>query len=427
MNSANISTLDDCTEFRQTILASPPRVLHATVLLLMALLAAAFTWAGLTEADLVVRANGRVRPLADWQRPANAASEESTVAPVHGGRVVAVHIREGQRVAKGDLLIQFDDREINNDIVKHERTIALARTELDTLERMKQLIKRRFAAAEAKAAAELAQAQREIDTAQERRITDIEIAKVKLASQLDTYERLQKLRTSRAVTEQEIKKAESSYQEAVLRLQNAELPVDERKTEVASKALELVWHEYEVEVSELEMKRALKLGDVETAELDLSRLRLHLEQARLIAPSTGVVTALNVRVGDVVEAGCAALHLVDQHGLRLDIAMAADDVGMIREGMPVRVKLDAFDYQKYGTAAGRVVYVSPDSHVPKNATGNERPRYTVKVALETNQVGRGEYRATIKLGMTGQAEIITDREAVLSLLARSIRRSISLR
>jgi hypothetical protein len=54
--------LADCTEFRQTVQAQPPRLVHGTAFLLVGMLAAALAWAATTKADLVVRAQGRVRP-----------------------------------------------------------------------------------------------------------------------------------------------------------------------------------------------------------------------------------------------------------------------------------------------------------------------------------------------------------------------------
>jgi hypothetical protein len=50
----------------------------------------------------------------------------------------------------------------------------------------------------------------------------------------------------------------------------------------------------------------------------------------------------------------------------------------------------------------------------------------VKIAIDGHEVGQREHRGHIKLGMTGVAEIITDRESIVSLLVRSIRQSISL-
>jgi hypothetical protein len=50
----------------------------------------------------------------------------------------------------------------------------------------------------------------------------------------------------------------------------------------------------------------------------------------------------------------------------------------------------------------------------------------MRIDLDGDEVGRGDLRGRIKLGMAGRAEIVTDRECLLSLLFRRIRRSISL-
>ena len=55
--------LSECTEFRQTLQMRPPRIVHGTVILLVLLLSGALTWSFLTEADLIVRVPGRVRPV----------------------------------------------------------------------------------------------------------------------------------------------------------------------------------------------------------------------------------------------------------------------------------------------------------------------------------------------------------------------------
>jgi hypothetical protein len=52
---------------------------------------------------------------------------------------------------------------------------------------------------------------------------------------------------------------------------------------------------------------------------------------------------------------------------------------------------------------------------------------TVKIAVTRDEVGRGEFRGRVKLGMAGQAEVITGRESPLLLLVKKkIRRTISI-
>ena len=52
--------------------------------------------------------------------------------------------------------------------------------------------------------------------------------------------------------------------------------------------------------------------------------------------------------------------------------------------------------------------------------------YLVADSVDAVEVGRGEHRGRIKLGMSGQVEIISGRESLLSILSRRARRSLSL-
>src|SRR5262245_31164256 len=63
MRNAAVLDLADCVEFRQALQARPPKIIHGTELLLIVLLGTALVWSAVTQADLVVRASGRVRPV----------------------------------------------------------------------------------------------------------------------------------------------------------------------------------------------------------------------------------------------------------------------------------------------------------------------------------------------------------------------------
>lgn len=426
MSHKRVYDLADCREYRQTLLAKPPRFVHATVSLLVALLAAAVLWCAVTEADLVVRAPGRVRPMISADKLPNAAGEESNVSPLRAGRVVEVHVREGDRIRRGDVLVRLNTEELDNDIAQQLQLIQSGENELVKLDQTEAMMNDRYETAKAKAEAEIAQAQEEIETAKQVRLSAISLAQIELQLAEDGVNRVKRLFKSRAVTETQYLEAEARRREAILELDKAKLPVDLGRLLVLHQALCLVDKEHAVERAELDAKRNLKKDEMAAASLGLDDLQWERAQSELVAPCDGTVTSLDVKVGDVVEAGQRVLATAAQRGFRIDLAVASEDVGQLQNGMPVRVKLDAYDYQKYGSATGRVVFIAPDSEFEADAAAQRPPIYTVKVALDNDFVRCGANRGRIKLGMTGVAEIITDRESVFSLLVRSLRQSISL-
>src|SRR4051794_34117997 len=100
MSDDRVLDLADCAEFRLALRARPPGVVHGTLTSLVALLLTALLWLATTQADLVIRCPGRVRPLTTPGKVFNAGSGEAFGAG-SGGRVIAVGFREGDRVRRG--------------------------------------------------------------------------------------------------------------------------------------------------------------------------------------------------------------------------------------------------------------------------------------------------------------------------------------
>jgi HlyD family secretion protein len=117
----------------------------------------------------------------------------------------------------------------------------------------------------------------------------------------------------------------------------------------------------------LELKRGLKQGELDAAQLELTNLEREREQAVLRSPLDGVVTAGDVKVGDVLEPGKVVLEIAERKGFRFEVAVPSEEMGQLQVGMRARVKLDAYDYQRYGTRAGTVCFISADSRVPRGS------------------------------------------------------------
>ncbi|MEE8452837.1 MAG: HlyD family efflux transporter periplasmic adaptor subunit [Thermoguttaceae bacterium] len=394
------------------------------MVLLALLLAAALTWMALTEANLVVRATGRVRPVSNHEDSSDDFSEE--ISCEIGGRVVAVRVDEGDRVREGDVLLQLDTTRIENRIATVKQTIQTGEEELEKLRLLEQLLVRHFDSAKRKAEAELAEVEEELASAGQRQAAGIRLAKLKLAETEDKERRTRKLAANGAVTQEQLVEAVTRAAEARERLREAELPVDQGKLDVLRRAIEVVHREHEVKRGELEIKRRAKLGEIETARLQLANLELDRRQAVVCASTDGVVTMVATKIGDIIEPGKLGITMARQKGFQFEVTVSNADVAHLRTGLPARIKLDAYDYQKYGTLAGTLKTLAPDSEVMEGPEGTQVAVYKVEITLSQDEVGRDEHHGPVRLGMTGQAEIVTDRESILTLLLRRIRQSISL-
>ncbi len=378
----------------------------------------------LTRVNLVVRATGRVRPLSGSEDAFDDFGEE--IRCEIGGRVVEVNVDEGDQVRQGDVLLQLNTTRIENRIATVKQTIQTGAEELEKLRLLEQLLARHFDSAKQKAEAELAEVEEKLDSTRQRQAAGIRLAKLKLAEAEDKELRTRKLAASRAATQQRLVEAVTRAAEARERLREAELPLDQGKLDVLRRAIEVVHREHEVKRGELEIKRRAKLGEIETARLQLANLELDREQAVVYAPTDGVVTMVETKIGDIIEPGKLGITMARQKGFQFEVTVPNAEIAHLRTGLPSRIKLDAYDYQKYGTLAGNLKMLAPDSEVMEGPEGTQVAVYKVEIAFSQNEVGRGEHHGRVKLGMTGQVEIVTDRESILMLLLRRIRQSISL-
>jgi multidrug efflux pump subunit AcrA (membrane-fusion protein) len=422
MRHDSIQQLADCTRFRQTLQARPPAILHGTLILVVALLGSALAWTALTRANLVVRGSGRVRPVTTPVKVFNAAHGEILSASA-GGRVIEVNFRPGDVLERGDILVQLEVRRLDNQITEQRRAIHSGEDELARLNDLDALLDHQSISARAKAQAELDQAREHVRQAQQRQDADVRLAELELTTAERDETALRKLLERNAAPPLDLRKAGTVTLEAREKLARARLPIDGTHVAVLERALELVGPDHAVRRAELKLRREIRRTEVEAARAELRNLELQRQMATIRSPISGVVTTGDVKVGDILEPGRAFAEIAQRDGFRFEAAISSEDVGHLRVGMLARIKLDAYDYQRYGTLDGTVCFIAPDSELP---AGQAVGVYTVRIQVPRDEVGHGTIRGRIKLGMTGQVEVVTGRQRLLILLARKIRQTISL-
>ena len=224
------------------------------------------------------------------------------------------------------------------------------------------------------------------------------------------------------MTQRQLVEATARLKEAEEKLRKAQIPLNQQKLDVFRRALELTRREYEVEQQTLVVERKTKQNEIDAAAFDLAKLRLEHKQSVIRTPLECIITKADVKVGDMVKAGKIGITMARQRGFEFEVEVPSADVAHLRPGMPAQIKLDAYDYQEYGTFPGTVQFVAPDSTVKQLGEGRQAAVYNVKVALSTDEPSHGENRGRIKLGMTGRAEIVTDQESILLILLHKMRK-----
>jgi multidrug resistance efflux pump len=148
---------------------------------------------------------------------------------------------------------------------------------------------------------------------------------------------------------------------------------------------------------------------------EIAAAELSLQQTTITSPVAGIVTNLNVRApGAIVQSGQDLATIVPTDArLVVDAQVSNKDMAFIEKGLPVKLKLDAFPYQDYGSIEGKIIDVSPDAIVNEK-TGES----TYKVIIEPLQteIKTKDKKIALRPGLALTADIVTERKSVLKQL-----------
>lgn len=424
MRTHRMYALRDCARLTRMIPPRPAVAITGTAVLLASLVAAAVAWAAITEVDLVVRAPARVRARSAPQLSFTASSGEQ-VAAATPGRVDRVVVVQGQTVQRGDPLAILDSTQLSNDRARLAAAAASARDARDAAQRMQSLAEAQFAAAQAARDAELAQVSRDESRSWQRTSADVAGARSALDAARRERERVAALVGDGAASRSQLDQATQRVREAESHLASVQVGASTGRAEVLRRQIELARRDHEVHQEELAQRVSAQTAELAAAERTLANLDVELGKATLRAGLDGVVGSVGVRPGDVVQPGQVAFAISPSDGVRVDAAIAAADVGHIRTGMRVRIRLDAFDWQRYGTLAGTITQIGSDTE-SLAAGGGHVPIYVVRIELDADTIGRGDLRGRLKLGMTGTVDVVTERRHLLPVLVGRLRQALSL-
>lgn len=158
----------------------------------------------------------------------------------------------------------------------------------------------------------------------------------------------------------------------------------------------------------------------ELAQVQESIGRLEDKVKRLIIPSPvrGYVKGLTVRnSGAVIQPGGAVCDIVPvDREMKVDARIQPRDVGHLKLGQRVKVKVATYDFARYGAIYGELTQVSASSFL--NDKGE--PYFKAQVKLDRNYVGDEPGVHVVTPGMTVQSEIITGNKTLLQYMLKPI-------
>lgn len=158
----------------------------------------------------------------------------------------------------------------------------------------------------------------------------------------------------------------------------------------------------------------------DTVADELKKMELRREMITLTAPADAVVLDLAQRsVGSVVREAEPIVTLVPLNvPLEAEVSVSSRDIARVAVDSEARIKLDAYPFQKYGTASGAIRTISRDAFNPTQqeaaAGQSPAPYFKARVPLTATQLRSDSEPIRLLPGMTVSAEIKVGRRTVIS-------------
>lgn len=405
-----------------------PRSARLTLYALLAMVATAILWATVSEIDRVVSARGKLVTT-----PATIV-----VQPLETSVVRSIDVVVGQQVRKGQVLGALDPTFAQADVNQLRARFQAASAQVARLEA--EMDGRIYQPADPTNPDEALQARlyRERMAQYQSRMRSFAETLARHQAALITNDRDQKVLHTRQQTLLEVERMRSQLLQSQNESRLKVLEAADRRLEV-ERDLQMAIHreaELQHELASAESERAAfaqewqqkmlqelfeARRERDTAGEQLEKAAKRSELIALTSPSDAMVQEIGKKsVGSVIREAEPMFTLVPlDTPLEAEGRIEARDIANIRAGDPVRIKIDAFPFQKHGTIPGTVRAISQDAFVRENlpahmADHGAEAYYVARIALgETNLRDVPEGTRLIP-GMTLTGEIVVGQRGVLS-------------
>jgi len=154
----------------------------------------------------------------------------------------------------------------------------------------------------------------------------------------------------------------------------------------------------------------------------IERLEDQLKRTSIIAPVAGIVKGIMAYAGNVIKPGGTLMEIVPQSGqLQVESKILPQEVGYVKVGDKVNVKVLTYDYARYGSIKGTLKNISASTFMDQD----NKPFYKAIIELDKQYLGADKNARPLKAGMTVQADILTGEKSLLEYLLKPIQRSVS--
>lgn len=391
----------------------------------------AIIWAARTEIDDVTRAEGRIVPSQAIQ----------VIQATEPGILQALHVAEGDIVEQGDILMELDGTQLGAQLDQEQQRafglmarIERLQAEIDRvdLEFSPVLIQQApavvrsetalYHARQDELAAEIeilerqrrqrleqyAEAQAELDSARE----TLEI----IAEERAMMEPLVARRVEPETTLLELRRRDSEWRGREIRAQAGLARMQAGLDEIDDQIRALRARQRSAALSDL----AISTAELAALEPSLPALRDRAERAAIRAPMRGVVNRIHrTTLGSLARQGEDLIEIVPlDDTLLVEAYVRPADIAFVYPGQPVKVKVTAYDFSRYGSLDGEITRIGADAVTRSERDAEEF--FIVQVRTDESFLDADGVAVEVMPGMVTEVDMLAGRKTVLQYLTTPV-------
>ena len=411
---------EDWSSLTKELIDTLPRVWTRGLLYWLVVFAAiVLPWATLSKVDETGSARGRLQPKGKTLR---------LDAPV-AGEVAAIKVKEGQQVKAGQTLLMMQSQIVLSELQQARANLVGQLNRLPLLQTIK---KQQETAIRTQRLQSLAQVSAQVAQINQIRQqlnfhqTESAVVGELLGKDRDTVARYQGLRKKGIISAIQLDEAERTMIENKQRLQKAHSDIQQTQAELKKQQStyestlhqgELAVMESQRQIKETQTQIATLAAEIAQTQKQINSLAFQLQQRVLLSPINGTIFELSIdNPGAVLQPGQAIAQIAPQGALLVFRAqLPSSESGFLREGMPVKLKFDAYPFQDYGVVPGRLHWISPDSKIVETPQGKVE-NFEIEVVLDQNYIQTKNKRIALTPGQTATAEVIVRQRRLIDFI-----------
>lgn len=371
-------------------------LLFLPIIFLALLLTIFVIWAYNSHLEEIIRGQGTIIP----------SSREQVIQSIDPGNIQEMYVKEGDIVEKGQILLKLDDA----------RSMALLRESQARVQNLEAISAR-------------LQGESRNEVPDFSKITDQDLVERETnaynAKKTQRDQAIAGLRQSKGLLDREIAITKPLAKEGLV--SNVEiLRMERQSVELATQINERM-NNY---LAEANAELVKVESELDQAEETMSMREDPVTRSEIRAPVHGIVKNIKINtIGGVVNTGQDILEIIPlDDKLMVEAYIRPQDVAFLRPGMPVVVKVTAYDYAIYGGLNGVVKLISPDtlSNDTRRSELKLNPDetfYRILVETDTNYLlDKNNHKMEIIPGMVASVDIKTGEKSVFDYLIKPITR-----